>query len=58
MAFFAIYFWPSLAFHKIQILILDFFFLSQAYPYSQYTFKEYEAFKFHIFICVEFCRQT
>ena len=22
------------------------------------TFKEYEAFKFHIFICVEFCRQT
>ena len=22
------------------------------------TFKEYDAFKFHIFICVEFCRQS
>ena len=22
------------------------------------TFKEHEAFKFHIIICVEFCRQT
>ena len=59
MAFFAIYFWPSLAFHEIQILILEFsFFLSETSPYLQYTFKEYEAFKFHIFICVEFCRQT
>ena len=58
-AYLAIYFWPSLAFHEIQILILKFsFFLSWASPYLQCTFKEYEAFKFHIFICVEFCRQT
>ena len=28
------------------------------FPYLQYTFKEYEAYKFQIFVCVEFCRQT
>ena len=59
LAFFAIYFWPSLAFHEIQILNWNsYFFCHKHLQYLQYTFKEYEAFKFHIFVCVEFCRQT